>query len=299
MSTDQITNDDIFSRTGQDQTDQLMSDIQNLQNIEQKLFSSLEQETMSTAQKQDIIQKINDISQIRIQLYKSLTKMSDYFQNSLSSSRNTLFEQTEAVKIVEEELNEAKRRLELIDEEKVNKVRLVEINKYYGDRYSEHSTIMKIIIVTLVPILILTILAKKNIIPSMVYSILSFIIGLIGFGFLIVRFISIFRRDNMNYQAYDYSFDTTTGPDPDKTDTSDPWAPNPNLSFECIGPACCNQDSTYDFSLNICVANGTAAASNSSNNAPTIENMMNQYFTKDNNNNVKPNDIFHSSFMKL
>ena len=35
---------------------------------------------------------------------------------------------------------------------------LVEINNYYGDKYAEHSEIMKIIIFTLVPVIIITLL---------------------------------------------------------------------------------------------------------------------------------------------
>ena len=60
--------------------------------------------------------------------------------------------------IVEKELNAAKKRLQLLEEEKNNKIRLVEINTYFSDKYAEHSQLMKIVIFTLVPVIIISFL---------------------------------------------------------------------------------------------------------------------------------------------
>ena len=49
---------------------------------------------------------------------------------------------------------------------------LVEINNYYGQKYAEHSDLMKIIILMLIPIFILSLLKNKEILPSNIYYIL-------------------------------------------------------------------------------------------------------------------------------
>jgi hypothetical protein len=155
--------------------DQILTDIQSLQQFEQELFNSLETNTQLTSQQQQqLVEKINQISNMRINLYQTLSGINQFYENSLSSSVSTLKEQTLAIGIVESELNRAKKRLELLESEKNNKIRLVEINEYYGDKYAEHSQLMKIIIFTLVPIIIISVLYNKGMLPEMVYKFLIF-----------------------------------------------------------------------------------------------------------------------------
>jgi hypothetical protein len=53
----------------QENTTQILNDIQSLQTIEQELFSSLEENTgLTTQQQKQIIEKINKISKMRINL---------------------------------------------------------------------------------------------------------------------------------------------------------------------------------------------------------------------------------------
>ena len=60
--------------------DQILNDIQKLQNIEKELFSSLENPQLQSAEIQKIISKINDISQMRVNLNPTyLTLEGDQF----------------------------------------------------------------------------------------------------------------------------------------------------------------------------------------------------------------------------
>ena len=90
----------------EENTTQILNDIQSLQTIERELFSSLEENTGLTSQQQDqIIEKINNISKMRVNLYETLNGVNSFFQNSLANSKGTLTEQTVAIDIVEKELN--------------------------------------------------------------------------------------------------------------------------------------------------------------------------------------------------
>ncbi len=90
----------------------------------------------------------------------------------------------------------------MLEEEKNNNIRLVEINTYYGQKYSEHSYLMKIIVMMLLPILLLSILFSKGILPSKIYYILIAIIAIIGGIFIWKTVFSIVLRDPMNYEEY-------------------------------------------------------------------------------------------------
>lgn len=247
MSTSNQTN---FSERNQ----QILSDIQNLQTIEQGLFNNLENNssTMTPEEQQQLIQKMNEISQMRVNLYKSLTGMNNYFQDALVNSRDTLDEQVVAIGIVEEQLNDAKKRLALVEEEKNNNIRNIEINDYYSEKYSSHTRLMKIIIFMLIPIIILAFLYNAGILPKPIYMTLIVIIALIGFYFIWMTVYSLMKRDNMNYQQYYWNYNpnnqatTTTG------SYVDPWESSSSSSV-CVGAQCCNQFENYDVSLNKCV----------------------------------------------
>jgi hypothetical protein len=278
----------------QENNEQILNDIQSLQQMEQQLFNNLETNpNLTSTQQQDTITKINQISQMRINLYQTLTGVNGFYQNALSSSIGTLQEQTSAIAIVENELNNAKKRLEMLEVEKNNKVRLVEINDYYGDKYAEHSQLMKIVIFTLIPIIILAILNSKGFLPTNIYYLLLAIISVIGAIYFWYRFASIIKRDNMNYQQYDWYFNPSTAPTGSSSST-DPWG-NGTLGT-CIGEMCCSDGQTYDTSSNLCVDSSTSGTTTES---FITESMVNKVLSKksansettvamDGGNSVKP-----------
>jgi hypothetical protein len=248
------------SNDSQQTNEQILNDIQSLQTMEQQLFSNLENNPNLTAQQQQqIVEKMNQLSNMRINLYQTLSGVNSYYQNALNSSQGTLKEQTTAIYIVENELNKAKGRLEALDMEKTNKIRLVEINNYYGDKYVEHGNLMKIVIFTLVPVIILAIINKSGILPDTIYYILVMIIAAIGGYFFWIRFGSIITRDNMNYQTYDWYFDPSTAPT-GSSSSSDPWASLGSLGT-CIGQDCCSAGQLYDETIDQCVGSSTAPPS--------------------------------------
>lgn len=240
----------------QENNEQILNDIQSLQQMEQQLFSNLESNpNLSTSQQQQIIEKMNQLSNMRVNLYQTLSGVNNYFENALNNSVGSLKQQVVAIEIVENELNRAKKRLEILEQEKNNKIRLVEINSYFGDKYAEHSQLMKIIIFTLIPVIILALLNNKGILPNTIYYILLVIVSLIGAIFFWMRFTSIIMRDNMNYQEYNWYFDPNSVSS-GGTGISDPWDGGLDLGT-CVGDACCSPGLTYDASMNQCVSSGT------------------------------------------
>jgi hypothetical protein len=233
--------------------EEILNNIQSLQQIEQQFFTSLETNpNLSRQQQEEILDKINRITTMRLSLYNTLSGINNFFQNALQNSVGTLQQQVTAIAIVENELNQSKRRLELLETEKVNKIRLVQINNYYGDKYAEHSQLMKIVIFTLIPVIIITFLHNKSILPDIFYYILMIIVSLIGAVYFWYRFMSIIMRDNMVYDEYDWAFDPSKAPSASDS-SEDPWGTNANIGI-CVGEFCCSEGQVYDETLNLCVA---------------------------------------------
>ena len=233
--------------------EQILNDIQSLQEIEQGLINNLETNmNLTYEEKQQIMQKITQITNMRINLYQTLSGVNDFYNSALTTSIGTLKEQNTAIGIVESELNRSKKRLDFLEDEKNNKIRLVEINDYYGDKYGEHSQLMKIIIYILVPVIILAFLNNKGILPTIIFNILSVIISVIGAYYIGKRVLSIIMRDNMNYQQYDFPFNPANAPIEATVDNNDPWLSG-KLPGTCVGENCCSVDQDYDSEINRCI----------------------------------------------
>ena len=92
--------------------EQILNDIQTLQEMEKKLLNNLEAnaDKLTPQQQEQIVEKMNQISNMRINLYQTLSGVNNFFQDALSSSIGTLQQQTVAIDIIENELNQSKRR---------------------------------------------------------------------------------------------------------------------------------------------------------------------------------------------
>ena len=277
--------------------DEILNDIQQLQTIEKDLFNSLENSAhMQPDSIQKIINKINDVSKMRINLYKLLNNLNGTYKNHLTNSREVLSEQNAVIKIVESELNTSKKRLALIEEEKNNKIRLIEINNYYGESYDEHTNMIKLIIYISIPIMVLTLLFKKDFISSSIYLILFVIIMIIGLILLWNKYSKIHMHDKLNYPEYNWTFDASIAPglDPTLSTTTDPWG---NLNTTCIGQACCTEGMIHDFVLNKCVPD-PAVPKNVTDPTTVTESFMtdlNSAFTKHTYECKKPDIIMNST----
>ena len=83
--------------------EQTLNDIKQLQTQEMDIYNSLDDGELTTEQKQQGIDKMNQISQMRINLYANLNNMYSSYSQNVGASRNTLNEQVVAIEVVEEE----------------------------------------------------------------------------------------------------------------------------------------------------------------------------------------------------
>jgi hypothetical protein len=233
----------------------LLTNIESLQKREQILFHRLEteQNNLTEAQKNEIISEINEIVQNRISLYQSIGSINHLYTVGLSNASQALKDQATAVIVVEQGLNEAKLKMKYLEQEKLNKLRLIEINTYYGEKYKEHATIMKIIVITLLIIFLFSFLYSRGLIWTNLYYILVILVGGIGGILLVNALISALNRDNMNYQEYNWYFNPKNAPLPASGTKTllDPWKSESNAV--CMGQACCYQGSVWDSTVNVCV----------------------------------------------
>ena len=125
----------------------VISNIRDLQTTEEGLFKQLQTgastRQLNQKQQQELVKQIKNVSDSRYNLYLELQQNQVYYQDNVNVSHNILTQETDALEVVERELNRAEKRIGLIGEQRNNRLRLVEINRYYGDKYKHHTLILK------------------------------------------------------------------------------------------------------------------------------------------------------------
>ena len=187
-----------------------LQSIQELQQLEKQLYTNLEKSSANPSdnnlvEQEQVIKRINELSNTRIQLFNSLRNVYQDSQQNVNKLRSELADKMIVSKVMEEQLNGLKSNMNAIKDDKNNKLRMVEINTYFGKRYQAHTGIMKNIIAVCLALLLINVLTKRGRISLNISNVLIKIILIVG-GFYIIRQGSdLLRRDNMNYDEYDWN----------------------------------------------------------------------------------------------
>lgn len=250
------------SDTWQQKNDQTLQHIHQLQMLEQEWYDKLQSPALTPEKKEKMIQKINELSSMRLSMYNSLQNLYQTYQNTVNSSSDVLQEQQIAVRTIETELNQTKRKINALSQERANQIRLIEINSYYGQRYEAHKELAKIVALFLcLPLFVITILYRTGLMPTSIWFGLATLILFVGGYFSLRKWYDIYKRSNMVWDNYNWYFNRNDAEKQYPQDStgnasasaSDPWQTS---TTSCIGAECCDPtNSTYDPAQNKCIAN--------------------------------------------
>ncbi len=221
----------------------IMANIMNLQNIEKQLFDRLTQE-LNAEERAKLVVQINQISQARADLYANMNDFASVMQTANAETRNAVRQQLVAAQVVESQMNNAKTMLASLREDKSNKVRLVEINNYYGRKYEYQTDIMKIVIMACAPILVISILLKKGFIPETISTGLIVIVIVAGIIAVARKVTDLNRRNNMNFDQYDMPFNPHAVSISKTENTNLADSSRMSTYSSCIGASCCDGEKT-------------------------------------------------------
>lgn len=244
---------------------EIVSNIQSLQKSEKVLFDQLQEGsstmTMTKANKEAIVAQINNLTDTRRNLYTTLRSDQDFYKKNVDSAHNVLTQESDALEVVERELHRARNRVGLINDQRTNRLRLVEINRYYGDKYRHHTLILKYITLVFSLILVITYLNNQGLMPPAIFTTLFVIIGSTGLYMIIKEVYDAYSRDNMLYQQYSWK-DKIPNEEPTAAETASTPSIFDKTKTEkkstCIGQECCETGYTWvPEPLNKCIANTT------------------------------------------
>jgi len=245
--------------TTEEESTEIIGDIQNLQNIELDLYDTLEKgvanNTLTNADKTTIIDQINKLSDMRVKLFANLNSLNQHYQGSVTSGGSVIQNQINALSVVETELQQSADAIKVLNNDKNNMQRMVEINTYYGEKYADHKNIMQTVVFFCIPIILITVLANMGILPRSIYAFLLIILSVAAIVVIGLKLIQSLAHDKMNYQEYSWGSQAPTAPAVDTSQSSgqNPWF---SIGASCVAQECCGDGFTYVPSPNnICMAN--------------------------------------------
>jgi hypothetical protein len=204
-----------------------IENIKMIQSLESNIYDTLlKNDTthqLSSEETQKAINELGNLSTIKMNLYDSIKGIYDSSVDTMSVSHQTVLEQIAAIKIVERELQNSAKRMNELNENNINKMRMIEINRYYEEKYNDHAGFIKYLIIFIVVLLAIYILHRRLLINDNIYKILLFIVILIGFIILGRYYYKMMFRSNMEYQEYVFPYANVVGSTGKDSDIINPW----------------------------------------------------------------------------
>ena len=235
-----------------DKNAELSTYIDKLSKVEQQLIEQISS-TKDAKEQARLSNNLVLIQDTRTDLINALSSINAYYTQNLTGSSHTLEQQTNAVAIMDKEMEQAKKRLAYINEQKENKLRIVEINQYYSASYAEWTHLVKILIITLISFaIVINITTYFPGLPSEVYSMLMFIISVVSLYYIFVSIVSIYSRDNMVYDEYNWNFNINSAPKMDSASSFKNSFKLPSM-MSCIGENCCQDGTLWNKDIGKCV----------------------------------------------
>ena len=214
-----VTYQDDFTRNLNEQFD----NIANLQNIQKKLFADLEKLAGSPdialpsiqSQITDKFDQIDNLTKLRTNIFETIKANYGITQSDYNIQRKSYAQQLVALNIIENDLNNTSSQLRKSISIRDNAERMVGVNNYYTRRYEAHADIMKNIIFYCGIIILAIFLMRMGVVTDEITSLI--IIVALCFGVIIVgkKVYDLSRRNNIDYDKYNFPFDK--GDIPDKT----------------------------------------------------------------------------------
>jgi hypothetical protein len=176
-----------------------------------------------------------------------------YAADMVATTRGALANQATVYGVMQQQYEQAKIGLGKVEGTQENKMRMVEVNTYYSDKYRAQTSLIKLIIIVCVAFLLVVILMKKNLIPNQVAVVLLGGIILIGGILVMMTYLNISSRDNMVFDEFNWNAD------PPSYDSGDAPVNAKSMGMPCIDSSCCVDGTTFvpggsSTSLNKCIA---------------------------------------------
>lgn len=223
--------------------------LQESQARERDLYATLKEDTtnqLTAAERASIVADINSESENRREYYNVIksahSMMSDYTTNVESAGAMQL----NTLQMLEDQLDAAKGVLSSMSDVKLNQMKMIEVNTYFGKQYEAYSGMGMVVVLFLLALMI-PVAVRKYLNAPEVADVLSNIIWWVGGLYLFYRLVDMILRRNDNYDEYTWPFAPLT--DDQLRDANAAGSiidiSGIDLPELCLGAYCCGPGTTW------------------------------------------------------
>lgn len=210
------------------------------------------------------VNKANDLRKIQTALVTVLAYTYGTVKQagSVFDSQALYDAQKTAIEFIRKEKERAAKNADSLSQDNINKRRMAQINTYYTRNYEANTEVMKNIIFLSIGLIALAVLRKKELIPDSISTLGVIFVLTLGGIVIGQQAYDIIRRNDHDFDKYDWNFNEEEMNKKHITQLSDDPA---NLSemgmgmASCFGPGCCNVGTKWNESAKKCVPSGTAS----------------------------------------
>lgn len=232
--------------------------IKELRDIEDRIHQKLR--TTTEGEKQEVMYSdLNTLSKVRNALYDGFVKKYSVVDEESDDQEK----KEELSRIIENTLEDTSTDLSSLKTSVDNNNRLYEINTYDIKNYEAYNGVMVIVLYTFIGLFIVLFLRKRfpNFLHISIAKFIAFLIMSVSSVTIIYRLNDINKRDNMNYDKYNWSkmssdssksLDYIHEPSPVGGETNDISGV---VKDDCQGEKCCGDGTTYSNVFKNCIRN--------------------------------------------
>jgi len=239
----------------------ILSLLEQSQAAERELYATLRTDKgkLTPEERASIVADINKESDKRRQYYETLESNSklrvEYRTGVLDASKR----QMGTLKLLEDQLDAAKGVLNSMMDEKQNKMKMIEINTYFGKQYQGYAGVALVVCVVLL-LQIVPFAVEKYLGAPEIADWLSTILWWVGGLYLLYRVLDVLMRRSDNYDEYQWWMAPTTAAEMTTANTFDGKiidVSGIDIPEICLGSYCCGPGTTWQDASG-CVADETA-----------------------------------------
>jgi len=255
MTTNPTSSADTLSMSQQ----QMLSSVQSLQDAQKDLMHKYASAT-NQAERTKIASEMDKNEAIRSNLLLSIGSASVVSSQNVANKTDELNTKKILLQLANDEINEARMQMEDVKKIRTEKERAIQINTYYGKRFMAQAGVMKIFIYMCIPVLVLAILANMGFLPNYIAGFLIITSIVIGVIYIYYAIQDINRRDDMNFDEYQWDFDPSRVGPIDHPHRHHKKKESSGAAAGCMNDACCSSATKWNPKTNMCDAQGENSA---------------------------------------
>ena len=166
------------------------------------------QPTIDYGKQGRIMDQIDQLTQMRMNMFKQIQSQFGGDQNELTGTQKALASQLALAKVAEGQLADMKRQIRKLEDMKNDKLRMVEIGSYEAQRYDAYKTVMFYIFLTAIAMVVVNKTAQLGILPEFLSTGLISVALVAGAIMVGRKLLDIGSRSPLNFDKYDFSSET-------------------------------------------------------------------------------------------